>query len=130
MRRGRGRRSPNVVEVEFRRPPKAPVGLNPVERDVWCGVTSRKPVDWWSPESLEALREYCRACSDSDMLHRVGKALGPDTLKTPEGLKRYAVVQGWIRTNTNKMLRLAEVLRVLPGQRKDLKFKPKPTKRK
>lgn len=78
----------SVLSVGSRRP-DAPPGLTPAEADVWRGIVSTKPGDWFARDTHPLLAAYCRAAVAAEVLSQQVAAFDPAWLATDDGLRRY-----------------------------------------
>jgi hypothetical protein len=68
---GRGRKSIaslSVVAVLPGQRPEPPGALSVAEAEIWRGIVSTKPYDWFTQDTHSLLSEYCRAWVSGDQL--------------------------------------------------------------
>ena len=82
----RGRKSAGEVAVLTQRPDPLPQ-LNKDEKEIWQRVVNGLPSDWFRPETLDLLREYCHQISLSLKIQKMIVKLPMDA--PPADMERF-----------------------------------------
>ncbi len=66
----------SIAPVTSREVAAPPSDLTTRQAEIWRDVVESKPIEWFGPDSLPLLKEYCRAAAVCDVLEgRVAAAL-------------------------------------------------------
>lgn len=87
----RGRKSANaavVTELPGSRP-RAPSDLTEFQQRTWETIVATKSSDWFTADSHDLLRAYCKHVSTAAVLDQQIDEFRPDWIVDEDGLKRY-----------------------------------------
>lgn len=94
----RGRPSSASLEiaarpVEIVERQRAPHELNDEETEVWFAVVNTRPADWFSPDTVPLLTQYCReviqARRVAELIEQATSAVDPETKQPTLSIKDY-----------------------------------------
>lgn len=98
---------PSVIERVERL--TAPAQLSKEEADVWRAVTNRMPADWFTPETVPLLTQYCRHTVRAD---RVAEMITLAEVDPDLGLKEYDRLLKMQDRETRAIAALATKMRI------------------
>lgn len=90
MAKKRGRKTAGALEAVQSIPerPKPPADLDKRQKQIWTQVTSGLPAEWFSPETLGLLRDYCEHQATFErMSEYINNSALPGEYEEAEGLE-------------------------------------------
>lgn len=94
-----------------------PDELTPEQKFLWRDIIATKPVEWWSPDSLPLLANYCRHITTSNYL--AAQINQPFDLSDHDTRKAYELLLKMRNAETAAIIRLATAMRLTQQSRYD-----------
>ena len=93
-------------------PLSVPRDLTESEAEVWRGLVTSKPADYFGPEHIPVMVEYARAVCRGHVIDQQIRAFDPVALEDNEGLRRYDRLVGMSCKNALVVKTLATTMRI------------------
>ena len=104
----------SIVPFAMEKAPDAPAELTMQQRDIWKSITSRMPVDWFTPDTIPLLIALCRHICLSKLLGEELDMITRRSLMTEKRLARFERLQKMYFLESRAMCTVATKLRLTP----------------